>query len=301
VGAGDIVSVDGETHLEALIPTAVVESHRLTRRGAFSGPRQSFSFFAHAGAGHRVGVAVADRGTVIFDLLAGAVISAPAAVTATIEPWGRGIFRCGYTFQSGGGALDYQVVLVDDAGVSLFGGADQVMPWIHVGGLQVDVNQPYPASLLAASAQQPDDLTFVADDGNLPASATTLDLRVLLPGGPRLNDQALVNINRAGSFDDQINLFVEGKRTVFEFWALGVPGTWTVVHPLMAKDGTRRRVTTSWGDGMARVWVDGVLASENVRDAPAPAARLDRLDVGFSLHSSAHLQGLLAGLQLKGP
>jgi hypothetical protein len=299
---GAVTFVDVDQTMKALIPSTNAVAHTLLRHATFSGPRQGLSFFAHSGAGHLIGVEVAAHGQAVFDLEAGTVATAPANASATIEDWGHQIFRCTYTFTVEGGALDYRLTLLNDAAAATFAG-DGSSPWIHVAGLQLDANRPYlPLSLMAVNPQAADQLTYVADDGNLPVGATGLHLSVALPAGPRLNDQAMVNINRGGSFNDQVNLYLQQNRGIFYFVGLNGTGTaWSFGHTANAIDGVRHEIDAQWGGATEQVSVDGVAISKNASKTVAAPTGLDRLDVGFSLNSSTYLQGLQAGLQIRGP
>jgi hypothetical protein len=277
-------------------------SHAVVRRGNFSGNRQALSFFAHAGAGHLIGAAVGALGTAVFDLATGQVVATPANVVATIEDWGNGIFRCAYSVPKAGGTLDYRVMLLNDAAAEMFAG-DGATIGAHLAGIQLDIEQGYPRSLLPASSQAADRLTFVGNDGNLPAGGVvSLQLRVLLPPGRRQNDQAIVNINKGGAYGEQIQLFVIADDGTFHYWALAAGMTpWSIGHPSTAVDGLRHSLAAEWGGTAARFWVDGVLVNRNTSNLTPALFTMDRIDVAFSLHSSTFLQGLVAGLQVTGP
>jgi len=127
-------------------------------------------------------------------------------------------------------------------------------------------------------------------------------MRVILPPGRRLLDQAVVNINRAGDQNDSIDLFVNGQSANFEFRGRSASQTsWAFIHPLTALDGIAHSLVADWGGPTVDLSVDGVLASHRASTSTAPPAVLDRIDVGFSLHSSGYLQGLVAGLQIRSP
>lgn len=300
VSTGDVPFVDGDQRMAALVPSAASVQHALSRRAAAGSVRQAFSFYARAGVGRLVGASVAAVGLAVFDLDAGTVVSAPAAVTATIEPWGNGVYRCGYIFAPPGGSIDYRVVLLNDSGEEIFAG-DGVTIWTHIAGLQLDVNQPYPSALIADGPQRADRLTYAGDDGNLPrAGASTLGVRVLLPTTPRLNDQAVLNLNKGGANTPEINLFVVANTGAFQFWGRSPATDWSLSHPIKAVNGVRHTLTAEWGGNPARLLVDGVVRTTTAR-AGAALFETDRIDVGFSLHSSTHLQGLAAGVFVRGP
>ena len=301
VSRGDVLFVDGEQRMESLLPSAANARHVVLRRGNFSGNHQALSFFARAGAGHLIGAAVGALGTAVFDLAAGQVVSSPANVDATIEDWGNGIFRCAYHVPQGG-TLDYRVMLLNDAGGEMFAG-DGVTIAAHIAGIQLDLEQGYARSLLATNTQAADRLTFVGDDGNLPAGGVvSLQLRVLLPPGKRQNDQAIININKGGVFSDQIQLFVIADDGTFHYWGLsGGVTRWSAAHPSTAVDGLRHSLAAEWGGTAANFWVDGALVNRNTVNLTPALFTMDRIDVAFSLHSSTYLQGLVAGLQVTGP
>jgi hypothetical protein len=301
VTSGNITFVDDLQNMEALIPSANAVAHVLSRHQSFSGPRQSWTFFAHAGAGHLLGVSVAAHGTVIFDVEAGTVATPPAGVTAAIEDWGHGIYRCAYTVDEGGGAVDYRLTLLEPAGSATFGG-DGITPWVHLAGLQMDANQPYAGSLLPGGPQGADHLTYEAGDGNVPAGAVGIALRVILPPGPRLVDQSVLNLNLGGDQNSSIDLFVNGQIANFEFRGRAAGKTpWAFTHQLTALDGVAHSLVAGWGGPTVDLTVDGVLDSHRASTSTAPPAVVDRIDVGFYARGGGNLQGLESGLQIRSP
>jgi hypothetical protein len=287
---------DGEPRMEALVPSAASTTHALSFTGTLGAARQVFSFFVHRAGAARVGAGAGTVGTAVFDLAAGSVISSPMGAQATIEAWGDDIFRCTYAFVAPNGPTTYSVRLLDDAGSETFAGSGGAA--VEVAGLQVDVGLAFAGSLFGADAQAADRLTFRADDGNLPAgSSTAVTLRVMVPAGARLTDQAILNLNHAGAFDDQVQLFVRGDVGRVGFWGLSPAAThWTFDGVPSVIDGARHRLSAGWDAATARLVIDGMSATMPVMPNAAPFG-LDRIDVGFS-ESSGALEGLVAGLQI---
>jgi hypothetical protein len=299
VAANHADFADGERRMEALIASTLPALHVLSWTGTYGGARQAVSFFARAEAGQLVGADVSGRGMAIFDVRAGTVVSAPATVRASIEAWGDGLFRCAYVFAPVAGSATYALHLLNDAGVEPFSG-DGTSAWVDVAGLQLDVGQANPGSLLASDNEAPDQLTFVADDGNLPAASAVFQrFRVLLLEGPRLTDQAVLNLNRGGAFENQVQLYITGDTSKLKFWALR-DGTahWAFDHPVSLVDGLRHSIEANWGVTQAELSVDGVSAKQDALIPNAPPFSLDRIDVGFSSKSSGSLEGLVAGLEI---
>jgi hypothetical protein len=309
VAAGNVLFIDGEQSMDAVTASAANARHTLIRSEGVPTDRNAFSFFVRAGSSQRVGASVGSLGMAVYDLAAGSATppNPPnGIIAATIEPWGNGIYRCGYIYEDMGGQLEHRLHLLNNAGDEIFAGDG--MPVIHVAGFQLDENTAYPASLLAVGQQQPDRLTFVGNDGNLPGGGPVmLALRVNLPPWPRYLDAAVVNINRGGSNVDQINLFVVGYSAgasagVFQFKGTSQGGThWVVNHPLRSTDGKAHALIAEWGGGMARLSIDGGLPRGNGEtNVSAALYTFDRIDVGFSSRSSGPLQGLVGRLELKG-
>jgi hypothetical protein len=297
INTGKVVFAGGGW-MDTLVPSAVNGSHGLSITGAFAGARQAFSFFARAEQGKLVGAMVGDRGLAIFDVRAGTVVSAPTGVTASIEAWGGGLFRCAYLFAPAAGPSTYFVQLLNDAGGATFAG-DGTSAWADVAGLQVDVGQAYMGTLLAADDQAADTLTFVGDDGNLPPTAKGgVSLRVLLPPGARLTDQAVINLNRGGTVADQIELFVRGDTGQLEFVGLRAGATdWTLDSAGVMTDGLRHMLGATWAVTSASLRVGTVQLVRPALISDATPFAFDRIDVGFS-NSSGHLEGLIGGLQI---
>jgi hypothetical protein len=301
--AGALLPEDGPPFY-ALAPSPVVGPHVLSVVRDEIVAAQVFSFFTRTESFlSHVGVVAGTRGMAVFDVGMGRVVSAPAGVRATIERWGEGLYRCSIAFDGGQKAAELGIHLLDGGGNELAAG-DGTTPALWVAGLQLDVGLVYAGSLLAADTQLGDRLTFVGDDGNLPAGITgEMDVRVLLPAGPRLTDQAIINLNRGGTFDDQVQLSVVGNDKGFtKFWALrGGDTYWTVDHPTPVVDGLLHTLRAGWDSTTARVDLDGVVRSQALllpNDAPFP---LNRVDVGFSGQSSGALEGLVGALRIGAP
>jgi hypothetical protein len=297
--------VDGAPSVVGLVAEAASTPHTLSFTGTFGANRQVLSFFARAAAGGSVGVSVAGSALAVFDVSAGTVVSAPAGVRATIEPWGNGIFRCACAFDAPATAVTYVVHVLGPAAAEPFAG-DGATVDVSLGGLQIDVAATYAGSPLAVKDQAADQLTFVADDGNLPAGTTvSVDLRTILPAGPHLTlvppDQAVLNLNRGGTFDDQVQLFVTGDGGKLKFWGLSGGVThWTFDHPTSLVDGAIHAIHAAWTTSTARVVIDQVADSQPAIVTSPTAFALDRIDVGFSMTSSGALEGLVAGLRIAG-
>jgi hypothetical protein len=306
IGPDATRSADVEPSMTSLIPSTINELHSLAWSGTYGPAHQAVSFFARAAGGHLVGASVTNIGSAVFDIAGGAVLSSPAGARATIERWGDQLVRCALAFDAPKGALTYQIDLMSDPAGAAFAG-DGSSPWINIGGLQVDVGQSYAGSLIAGAQQAADQLTFVADDGNFPAGdAVSVGFRLMVPSGPRQNDQAVINLNRGGAFDNQVQVFVRGNETAadngkLQFWGLRDGATyWTFFHPTPAVDGLRHAVVANWTATTADMQVDGVPA-HGPAVPNAPPFAFDRIDVGFSTMSSGSLEGLLAGLSIGEP
>jgi hypothetical protein len=169
-----------------------------------------------------------------------------------------------------------------------------------VAGLQLDVGEAYAGSLLASDSQAADQLSFAGSDGNLPTLGTVVErFRVLLPAGPRLTDQAVLNFSRGGEFDNQVQLYVTGDTGELKFWGLSDGEThWAFTHPSSPIDGLRHQIEASWGPSFAQLSVDGTSIMNDPLIANSPAFSLDRIDVSFSSNSSGSLEGLVAGIEI---
>ncbi len=303
VSANSAVFADGEQRMEALVPSKTNGTHALTWTGTYGGARQVLSVFARAGSGHFIALSVGTLDPVVFDVQAGSVVSTPATGDARIEAWGDGLFRCSYGFTPEAGALSYGVAPWHDATGKAFAGDGSA--WLSVAELQLDVGQAYVGSVLAADSQAADQLAFVGDDGNLPStSAVSERLRLLLPAGPRLTDQAVLNLNQGGSFENQVQLYITGNTdpagdtSQLKFWALqGGDAHWAFQHPVSVLDGLRHAIEADWDAASAQLSVDGVSLRHPALLANDPPFALDRLNVGFSADSGS-LEGLLAGIEI---
>jgi hypothetical protein len=291
--------VDGQNSMVALVPSTMSAAHKLSVNANAGPAHQVFSFFATGSKARYVGAEVGGVGRAVFDLTAGLVVSSPTGVRATIEDWGQKIYRCSYTFVAVAGPTTYSVDVLSTADGAPFAG-DGATPWALVAGLQLDTGLVNAGSLLTDNTQDGDELSFVGDDGNLPTTtAASISFRALLPAGPRITDQAFVNLNLGGSFMEQIQLFLRGDTGQLKFWELrGNVTHWSFDHPTTTLlDGAPHAIVADWDATSARVAVDGVVAMEKALGANTPIS-FDRIDVGFSGHSSGALEGLIAGLEI---
>jgi Concanavalin A-like lectin/glucanases superfamily len=293
---------DGERRMQGLVPSIAQVGHALSVSGTFGGAQQALSFFVRAGLGSSVGVSVTGRDRAVFDVAAGKVTTAPANAQAGIEPWGNQLFRCSLVFVPDAGRLTYQLQLLGPGDAELFAG-DGKTAWLDVAGLQLDTGLAYSGSLLAADIQAADQLSFVGSDGNLPElSAASARLRVLLPAGPRLTDQSVLNLNHGGEFANQAEMYVIGDTSQLKFWGLNAGAThWAFVNPRSLVDGLRHQVEASWGPTSAELTVDGESVIKKAELANEPPFSFDRIDVGFSSNSSGSLEGLVAGIEIGKP
>jgi hypothetical protein len=302
IAAGQGALADDGPAFEALVPSANPGVHELVVTRDEIVASQVFSFFARARAGGRVAAVAGTRGAAIFDLAAGAVVSSPASLRATIEPWGDGVFRCAIAFLGAEKAAPLGLRLLDATGAAAFAG-DGATPALEVALLQLDVGLVFAASPQVSAIQPADHLTFVGDDGNLPVGSTAaIGLRVLLPPGARLTDQAILNLNRDGAFEDQVQLFVRGDLGLTKFWGLrGGDTYWTFDHPGSMVDGKVHELRVGWDATTARVELDGAPRSQPTLLPNGAPFLLNRIDVGFSALSSGALEGLVGGLTIGTP
>lgn len=289
---------DGEQRMAGLVPSALAGPHSLSVTGAYGGARQALSFFARAEQGHLVGASVSGFDLAVFDVEAGSVVTEPTGTRASIEAWGDGLYRCALSFEPEPGPLTYEVTLLSGGGNDDFAG-DGGSVWLDLAGLQLDVGDAYAGSLLAANDQPGDRLSFVGDDGNLPTGTQVVErLRLLLPQGPRLTDQAVLNFNRGGTFEDQVQLYLTGDTSELKFWGLADGDAhWAFTHPASLIDGLRHQIEASWTPSAATLSVDGAAVTRNALIANEPPFLLDRIDVGYS-GDSGSLAGLVAGIEI---
>ncbi len=303
---------DGEAHMSALVASANVAPHVLSATGAFGNVKQVFSFFARAESGHIIGVQVSGQSEAFFDLSAvsvswpgkGTADAGPTALAATLEDWGQGLFRGQYIFTAPTAlALTYELHLLDGSAKGEPFAGDGQTPWVDVAGLQVEVAAPYAGSLIGADPQQADNLVFAANDGNVPSASTvSLRMQVLLPPGPRVTDQAIVDVNLQETPDNQINLFVTGTDNTLQFWGIQNKATlWSFKDYTSPADGTPHTLVAQWNPRFASMWVDQMQtpATEAVLgDSSQVAASLNNIDIGFSVKSSGYLEGLVSAVEV---
>lgn len=291
---------DGARRTSALVASTASSPHTLSWLGTYGGARQVLSLFARARRGHLLAVQVSGFERALFDLGLGRELLSPNGVEISVEDWGNGLFRCSYAFApvAGGGELRYGLELWANADGTPFAG-DGTSAFLELAELQLDLNLAQPGLPLAVDSQPADQLSFDASDGNVPnQNDVTQRLRVLLPAGPRLTDQALLNLNRGGSFDTQVQLYVRGDTSQLQFWGLRDSEThWSFSHPVSLTDGLRHDIRAEWTASRAALTVDDVTL-EQTAILPNQPFDLDRIDVSFSRMSSGSLEGLIGGIEL---
>ncbi len=283
----------GLATLDALVPTAAATSHELSNSRAYGGQRLAFSFFVRAGSKSVVGATDSSSGVALYDLAAGAVASAPSGVTAALESYGNGLFRCVYASSPPSGTVTHRVLALADAGGGTWAGDGSTVSHF-VGGLEVEIGEPYPTSPMRAGARAPDRLTYEAGDGNLPSGTIRFEADVLLPDAPRSVDQTFVNVNRAGSFDDEVGFFlsVPSESVALSARVSGM-GSFGTSHTTRIGDGRWHPVAAAFRPGLAETSVDGLVQSYVPPASASLPTGLDRIDVGHSIAASGPVNGLV--------
>jgi hypothetical protein len=295
--------VDGEARMAGLIPSTANALHAISATSPFDAAHHVFSFFASAGNASLVSVSAGGLAPVVYDVAAGSVVSAPAGVDASVEVWWTGIYRCAYAFDAGSGPTTYTVQLVNSAAIGAPFAGDGKTAAIYVAGLQVDVGLRAPGSLLAADAQPADHLVFSAADGNLPArSAISFTMKMIAPAAARATDQPILDLNRAGLSEEQVQLFVAGQSGDLKYTGRGGGVMrWLIDHQKPLADGQRHVVAGSWSPASASVGINGMVAAAPTLTHDAAPFVFDQIDVAFSPGTSDHLEGLVAGLAFSTP
>jgi hypothetical protein len=311
---------DGETHMASVVPSTNVAAHVLSASTVVGATQDVLSFYARAESGHLLGVKVSGQDEAVFDVSALSA-SSPAGVGTSIESWGSGLVRCAYTFKNTvAGPVTFEIHLLDSSPSGEPFAGDGQSAWVDLAGLQVDVSTFYPGSLFGAAAQMADQLVFVANDGNVPqGSSVSISLQVLLPEGPRLDDQAILNLNLKDDYAPQVDLYVTGdtgdgdgggSASTLEFSGLqpgptaAAPPTtlWAFNNFTSVVDGNRHSIRAEWNTRAASVWVDQMqAATEDLLVSGAAPPPLDRMEVGFSVNSSGPLDGLVSSIAIGVP
>lgn len=280
------------TRMDGLVPSAANAEHVLARGRDYGGQRLAFSFFVRAGSSTRFAVRAGGFGLSEVDLAA-RTVSFVEDVDASLEDWGNGLFRFAYTCTPPPGNVTHAVHLRASGGASTFAG-DGTTAALSIAGLQVEIGSAYPTSLAPPGNRAADRLTYVGTDGNLDPAAAMVQAELLLPSGPRITDQAIVNLSRLGTFDDQVNLFVAGgsAEITFNARALGA-GAWGFENPVRVADGTIHRVRGVYAPTGLELTVDGERAFFVPAGGVTVPASLDRVDIGHSGDASGPLEGLV--------
>ena len=252
------------------------------------------SFFARLGSAHEVELHVDGLGDAQFDTTLGTARTAEV-FTVSIEPFGAGLARCTVVARDlpdARRAIEVRAVI--DRGARFVGDGSVLF---EVGGLQLEGNRVSATSLVHVGGRAEDRLVFSAMD-NVPADGTGhIRARVLAQRGERIHDQAVVNVSRAASPDDQLNLYVSTPGNVLFVGSDDGVIEWLLPNDTVVSDGLAADIEASWAPGVARLVVRGVEARADV-DGSVIVADHDRLAIGWTGSTSGVADGLVGEIGL---
>lgn len=282
--------LDQEPSWRMLSVDSSSRSHTLEHTQDGAGDRYSYSVFVRAEATAHLGLSIDGLGMARYDL-AQQRVEAPANVTAALEDWGAGTWRCIYVADLGGGQHNFRVHALSPSGLEIWRGPADAL---SLSGLEVLPNRAYPANSLPGDSQAPDRLSFRATAGNLPeGESAELRFRALHPAAQRRNDGTLLKFDRAGN-DDQLNVFITAGGDLQSFGIrAGASRFGFGFDALTLADRRWHEVRVRWGQGMVTLTVDGITESHDRLDTVDLHQGLERLLVG---QGTGHFEGLLQGV-----
>ncbi|MCP4640597.1 MAG: hypothetical protein GY851_09200 [bacterium] len=237
-----------------------------------------------------------------FDLGVPSAATMNGTPTSTwIEDWGDGIYRCGWTFTTGGadaGATTLYAHLMSGGNQTYNGDGSS---GLHLWGCQVEVGTGHGTSLVVTAGATATRLKcqerYVADDGNIGGVGSEkrgrLSFYFLFPDYDLPAAVSLATLSDGGAAADQIAVTVAAAGdavTVTTAASGGDAGSVTVAADVV--DNVRHRCVVSWIEDDLRLTVDGTTGTPDTAvDIPDD---IDRLDIGMD-RSAASQPGCLIG------
>lgn len=281
----------GAETLLGLQPSPLDTEHTLVRLGPVGDGPAVFSLFARAGSRKRVTLEVVGGASATFDVAGSLVLATSDALASGAEAWGDGLVRLSLAYDSAGGPQMLRISLLDDDSSPTFAGDGSVA--LDLGDAELRFGSVSTLLPTFGDIQRADHLVYQAGNGNFPPGPWfELGAEVWLPQAPLAADAAVLNVNFANRYDQQINLFVNAIGSSAQFGGLqGDAAPWTVASDVALADGTWHRLGAGVGPNGATLRVD----DETTRGAAGAfdVGVLDRIDIGKTTSSSGALTGLV--------
>jgi hypothetical protein len=284
--------LDEEPSWRVLTVDSSSRSHTLEHAQDGASDRYSYSVFVRAEVSPQVGLSIDGLGMARYDL-AQHRVEAPTSVTAALEDWGAGTWRCIYVADLGGGTHTFRVHALSPSGQEIWSGPTDAL---LLSGLEVLPNRSYPANPLPGDSQAPDRLSFQATSGNLPeGESAELRFRALHPAAQRRNDGTLLKLDREGN-NDQLNVFITAGGDLQSFGIREGDSRFGFgFDALTLADRRWHEVRVRWGQGVVTLTVDGIAEAHDRLDTTNLHQGLERLLVG---QGTGHFEGLLQGVSI---
>jgi hypothetical protein len=281
----------GADTLLGLQPSALDTEHTLERLGPVGDGPAVFSVYARAGSRRRVALEIVGGASATFDVASARVLEATDALASSAEAWGDGLVRLSLAYDSAGGPQTLRIALLDDASSPTFAGDGSVA--LELGDAELRFGSAATLLPTFGDIQLADHLVYQAENGNFPPGpGFELAAEVWLPAAPLAADAAVINVNFASRYDEQINLFINAIGATAQFGGLqGDTAPWTVASDVPLTDGAWHQLSAGVGQSGATLRVD-----DSTTSGPARAfdvGVLDRIDVGKTTSSSGALTGLV--------
>jgi hypothetical protein len=288
---GSSAGPTGADTLLGLQPSDLDTEHTLERLGPVGDGPAVFSLYARAGSRKRVSLEVVGAASATFDVADSLVLDSSDALASDAEAWGDGLVRLSLAYESAGGPQMLRILLLDDDSSPTFAGDGSAV--LDLGDAELRFGSVATLLPTFGDIQRADHLAYKAGNGNFPPGPWfELAAEVWLPRAPLAADAAVLNVNFASRYDQQINLFVNAIGGTAQFGGLqGDRAPWTVASEVPITDGAWHRLGAGVGSNEATLRVD-----DDTTRGPAAAfdvGVLDRIDVGKTTSSSGALTGLV--------
>lgn len=297
VTVGSSVGPTGDDTLAAIAPSLTSQPHTLDLDVNVGNGPAVVSLYGRAAAHHLLRVEVVGVAAAVFDLAAPSVVDPGTSIVASAEPWGNGLTRVSYSFDIAQGQHDIRITLLDDSGADTFAGDGQAA--LDLGNFELRFRSYSTPLPLLGGIQSADRLVYPAGNGNLPMTPRVrLSTHVWLPGAKLLADSAIINVNFATHYDQQMNLFVASQDGTVRFWGIqGQATIWQNRYAVPVTDGLVHTIKAEMGAGTASLDVDG---TNQIRAAASfDTSTLDRIELGASVSASGPLTGILRNVRIE--
>ena len=284
-----------------IIADATDGNHGVEQAVTLTAVNWTFSVFAKTGdfGWLILGNTTIANGLAWFNLTTGAVGTTQAGVTAAIEDWGDGWYRCSITFTGTAAAHTLQIRPASADNDETFDG-DGAAVNTYAWGAQAEIGNymtSYVPTVAAAVTRNKDELQYKGDDGNVANTQVgTVAWKTLQPDFDNVVVKQAWTLSDGGASADNIGVrtVVDDNLDGLSVATAGNAGATTIVDDQL--DGVVHDLRLRWRTDSLIISSDGVDGTEDTSvDIPDD---LDEIDIGQSRTSTLQFNGVLSNFRI---